>query len=152
MYTHINWYPCILSRAHASQVFTPWLLLHPVGHAHHIALHTGLNLVTDVISFFKNKYGRYTKLSNRTTDLQRPAVSQNREGCIISFFLSFSLLALPLFWVTESNFLDDISMDDSRAKFYYQTYIKIYWPVKKRRPRTKKLPFNATITRCLISF
>lgn len=60
--------------------FLPLLLLHPLRHAHRIALHAGLNLVTVRRNLvFKNKYGRYTKLSNHTTDLQRPATLYNRD-------------------------------------------------------------------------
>lgn len=60
--------------------FYPVLLLHPLRHAHRIALRAGLNLVAVRRNLvFKNKYGRYTKLSNRTTDLQRPAALYNRD-------------------------------------------------------------------------
>lgn len=84
MCMYIKHYPLVfyLERHASTHVssFYPVLLLHPLRHAHRIALRAGLNLVTVRRNLvFKNKYGRYTKLSNRATDLQRPAALYNRD-------------------------------------------------------------------------
>jgi len=84
MYIHINHYILAFSISRRASTyissFYPILLLHPLRHVHRIALRAGLYLVTVRRNLvFKNKYGRYTKLSNRTTDLQRPAALYNRD-------------------------------------------------------------------------